>query len=153
MGRDNTLPWHLPDDFKYFKKTTIGKPVLMGRKTFDSLGRSLPGRLNIVISTQKKLPLPEGVLLFHDVDSAIKRLETEDTDEAFIIGGAKIFEETMQLADRLYITHVHTVINDADTFFPDTDHTHWKLVWEEAHAADEKHQYAFTFQRFERVEL
>ncbi len=153
MGRNNTLPWHLPDDFKYFKKTTLGKPVLMGRKTFESLGKPLPGRLNMVISTQRKLALPDGVLLFHDIDSALQRLESENTEEAFIIGGAKIFSETMQLADRLYITRVHTHIDDADTFFPDMDHTHWKLAWEEAHPADDKHQYAFTFQRYERVEL
>jgi dihydrofolate reductase len=153
MGKNNSLPWHLPEDFKYFKKTTLGKPVLMGRKTFDSLGKPLSGRLNIVISTQKNLQIPEGVLLFHDIDSAIKRLEIENTEEAFIIGGAKIFEETMPLADRLYITRVHTVIPDADTFFPDMDHTHWKLVWNEDHPADERHKYAYTFQRYERIEL
>jgi len=153
MGKNNTLPWHLPEDFKYFKKTTLGKPVLMGRKTFDSLGKALPGRLNIVISTQKKLVLPEEVLLYHDIDTAIKKLETENTEEAFIIGGSKIFEETMPLADRLYITRVHTIVPDADTFFPDMDHTHWKLVWEEAHPADEKNKYAYTFQRYERIDL
>ena len=81
IGRDNQLPWHLPEDLKFFKRTTLGKPVLMGRKTFESLGRPLPGRLNIVVSTQKNLVLPEGVLLFHNIDEAVARLEQENTEE------------------------------------------------------------------------
>ena len=141
IGKDNQLPWHLPDDLKFFKRTTMGKPVLMGRKTYESMGKPLPGRLNIVVSHQKDLQLPEGVLLYNSLDEAIDRLEKEATDEAFIIGGGKIFEETMDQLDRLY------------AFFPDIDHSHWKIVWEEDHAADEKHKYAFTFQQLERINL
>lgn len=131
----------------------MGKPVLMGRKTFESLGKPLPGRLNVVISHQKDMQLPEGVLLFNQLEAGIKRLEEEQTDEAFIIGGGKIFEETLPQIDRLYITKVHTEIKDADTFFPDIDHSHWKVVWEEAHEADEQHKFSFTFQQLERISL
>jgi dihydrofolate reductase len=151
IGRDNQLPWHLPEDLKFFKRTTLGKPVLMGRKTFESLGRPLPGRLNIVVSTQKNLVLPEGVLLFHNIDDAVARLEQENTEEAFIIGGGTIYEQTMSLLDRMYITQVHTTILDAHAFYPHADHTHWKMVWHEDHKADEKHAFDFTFQQWERI--
>ena len=153
IGKDNQLPWYLPDDLKFFKKTTLGKPILMGRKTFESPGFPLKGRLNIVISSQKDLELPEGVLLYHTIHEGIKRMEQEHTDEIFIIGGGKIFEETMDLIDRLYLTKVHTEIEDANAFFPEIDHSHWKLVWEEEHPADEKHKYSFTFQQLEKLSL
>ncbi len=153
IGKHKGLPWYLPEDLKFFKRTTLGKPVLMGRKTYESLGKPLPGRLNIVISSQKDLNLPEGVLLYDSLESGIERVQQEDCDEGFIIGGGKIFEEAMPLLDRLYMTRVHTTVPDADTFFPDIDHSHWKLVWEEKHEADEMHKYAFTFQRFEHIEL
>lgn len=151
IGRDNTLPWHLPEDLKFFKRTTLGKPMLMGRKTFESLGGVLKNRLHIVVSHQKDLQLPEGVLLFHDIQQGIARMEHEDTDEGFIIGGGVIFDKTMHLIDRLYITRVHTTIPDAHTFFPHVDHAHWKLVWEEHHSADEKHAFNYTFQHYERI--
>ncbi|HTM66018.1 MAG TPA: dihydrofolate reductase [Flavipsychrobacter sp.] len=153
IGKDNQLPWHLPDDLKFFKKTTMGKPVLMGRKTFESLGKPLRGRLNIVVSHQQDLHLPEGVLLYNNLDEALKRLEQEPVDEAFVIGGGKIFEETINDLDRLYVTRVKTVIEGATAFFPEVDHTHWKLVWEEPHDADERHRYSFTFQKLERIDL
>jgi dihydrofolate reductase len=153
IGKHNSLPWHLPEDLKFFKKTTMGKPVIMGRKTFESLGRPLPGRLNIVLSGNKDLKLPDGVLVYDDVNLALERLQSENTEEGFIIGGGKIFETTMPFADRMYITRVNTIIPDADTFFPDIDHTHWKMVWEENHSADNQHKYDYTFQQYERVEM
>lgn len=153
IGRHNTLPWYLPEDLKFFKRTTMGKPVIMGRKTFESLGRQLPGRLNIVLSHNKGMKLPEGVVLCDDINTAIERLQKENVEEGFIIGGGKVFETTMPMVDRMYITRVHTTINDADTFFPAIDHTHWKLVWEEKHHVDDHHQYAFTFQKYERIEM
>lgn len=153
IGKGNQLPWHLPNDLKFFKKTTIGKPVLMGRKTYDSLGKPLPGRLNIVVSRQKNLTLPSEVVLVHNIDKGIERLEQENAEEVFIIGGSTIFEETISLIDRLYLTKVHTEIAMADAFFPDIDHSHWKIVWEEKHEADERHQYSYTFQQLERINL
>lgn len=151
IGVDNDLPWRLPDDLKFFKRTTIGSPVLMGRKTFESLGSPLKGRLNIVLSRSKELQLPEGVLLYDDLKDAIARLEEEGTEEGFIIGGGKIYEQSLPLLDRLYITRVHTELENADTFFPHVDHAHWKLSWKEEHATDEKHAHAFTFQKWDRI--
>ena len=153
IGRHNALPWHLPEDLKFFKRTTMGKPVVMGRKTFESLGRALPGRVNIVISGNKDLVLPEGVIRCDHIDAAIERLQQENAEEGFIIGGGQIFAKTMDIVERMYITRVHTTVADADAFFPDIDHTHWKMVSEERHHVDDNHQYSFAFQRYERVEL
>lgn len=153
IGHENKLPWHLPEDLKFFKRTTMGKPVVMGRKTFESLGKALPGRLNIVLSRQAELQLPEGVLLYNNLEDALEKLEQDGTEEAFVIGGGHVFAEAMPLLDRLYMTRVHTTIEPADTYFPEIDHSHWKLVWEEAHEADEKNNYPYTFQHYERIEL
>jgi dihydrofolate reductase len=131
----------------------MGKPVLMGRKTFESLGKHLPGRLNIVLSGSKHLTLPDGVLLYHDLSSAVARMQQEKTDEGFIIGGGQIFAEAMSLVDRMYITRVHTSVPDADAFFPTIDHTHWKLTHKENHHVDDNHQFAFSFEQYDRVEL
>lgn len=153
IGKNNQLPWHLPDDLKFFKKTTMGKPVLMGRKTFESMGKPLPGRLNIVVSHQENLQLPEGVFLYNNLQQALLFLQDQPVEEAFIIGGGRIFSETINDIDRLYLTRVHTFIEDASAFFPDIDHSHFHLVWDEKHPADEKHEFSFTFQQLERVNL
>lgn len=153
IGKDNQLPWHLPKDLQFFKRTTLGKPVLMGRKTYESLGKPLPGRLNIVISTQKDLSVAEGVLVFNSIEEGIKRMEKESTNAGFIIGGGHIFEQTMDKIDRIYFTKVDAEIKEATAFFPEIDHSHWKLVWEESHEADEKHLYDFIFQQYERIAL
>lgn len=149
IGKGGDLPWRLPDDLKFFKRTTMGKPMLMGRKTFESLRGILPGRLHIVVSSQA-LSLPEGVLQFSNLEKAMERMRSEGADEGFIIGGGEVFRQTLERADRLYLTRVHTVVEGADAFFPEVDFTRWKLAWEEAHAADEKHAFAFTFQQWER---
>ncbi|MBS1588300.1 MAG: dihydrofolate reductase [Bacteroidetes bacterium] len=153
IGVGSELPWHLPLDLKFFKQKTLGKPVLMGRKTFDSLGKPLPGRLNIVVSSNRDFYVPEGVLLFNNLQSAISRLEQEQVDEAFVIGGGRIFAETMDKLDRLYITRVNTKVPKATAFFPELDHSHWKIVWEEHHESDEKHAFPFSFQQLERMSL
>lgn len=153
IGKNNQLPWHLPEDLKFFKRTTLEKPVLMGRKTYDSLGKPLKNRLNIVLSTHADLQLPEDVLVFHSLQAALEKLESLNIDEAFIIGGGKVFEETMNDIDKLYITHVNTVVADAEVFFPHVDHSQWKLTWEEKHEADEKHAFDYTFCLYERREL
>lgn len=153
IGKQKGLPWYLPEDLKFFKRTTLGKPVLMGRKTYESLGRPLPGRLNIVVSSQKDLQLPEGVLLCDNLEKGVELMQQQEADEGFIIGGGKIFAEAMTLLDRIYITRVHTTVPFADTFFPEIDHTHWKLTWEEKHEPDEINKYAYTFQKFEHLDL
>jgi dihydrofolate reductase len=153
IGRDNQLPWHLPEDLKFFKRTTMGWPVVMGRKTYDSMGKPLKGRLNVVLTKQEELSLPEGVRVENDLQNALKKLEEENIEEVFIIGGGKVFEQAMLLIDQLYLTVVKTTIRDADVFFPHIDHSHWKLTWEEEHKADEKHAYDYTFRRYERINL
>ncbi|RYE25252.1 MAG: dihydrofolate reductase [Sphingobacteriales bacterium] len=154
IGKGNNLPWRLPEDLKFFKRMTLGKPVLMGRKTFESLGnKPLPGRLNIVLSGQTDLALPEHVLLYSDINAAIRRLQDEKTEEAFIIGGGKIFTETLPILDRLYLTHIDTEVEGADAFFPHIDHSNWKTVWEEHHGQDDKHAFNYTFRKYERINL
>lgn len=149
IGRNNDLPWRLPDDLKFFKKTTLGKPVMMGRKSYESLGQPLKNRLNIVISS-RDLSLPEGVLQYRSLQEGIERMRRENTEEMFIIGGGQLFEQTLPLVQRLYLTRVDTVIPDADVFFPEIDFADWHLSWEERHEANEKHAHAFTFQRWDR---
>ena len=151
IGKDNQIPWHLPDDLKFFKKTTMGKPILMGRKTYESLGKPLPGRLNIVVSRSKKTGLPNSVLLYDDLEKALKRMKAENTEEAFIIGGGKIYEQTMDIIDRIYLTKVFTTVDGATAFFPSIDHSQWKLTWEAMHDADEKHAFPFCFQQYDRL--
>lgn len=153
IGKDNKLPWHMPEDLKFFKRTTMGKPVLMGRKTFESLGKPLPGRLNIVLSTRQDLELPEGVKLCDTLHDGISEMEQAGAEEGFIIGGGQIFTEALPLLDRVYITHVDTEVKGADAFFPEIDHAYWKISWEEAQPADDKHAFAFTFQQLERIAL
>jgi len=150
IGIGNQLPWHLSDDLKFFKKVTSGKPVVMGRKTFESLGRPLPNRLNIVLS-RSGMSLPEGVLLYHSLQEAIDFLRQQETPEVCIIGGGVVFKEALPLADQVYLTRVHTTIDNGEAFFPVLSPSEWELVWESAHPADEKHTYAFTFLQYKRI--
>ncbi len=146
IGKNNNLPWRLPADLKFFKKTTLGHPILMGRKTFESIGsKPLPGRKNIVITTQKDFTA-EGVEVFHNLEDAFQAT----FEDLFIIGGANIYSQTLQQADYLYITKVHTDV-DGDAYFPKINIQDWKLIQEETYLADEKNQFDMTFQLFERV--
>lgn len=128
IGIDNKMPWHIPEELKYFKKVTMGKAMVMGRKTFESIGRPLPGRLNIIV-TRNKDYVADGAEVFHDLHKAIERAEVY-SDEVVIIGGAEIFKVTMDIADRLYITVIRKEF-DGDTFFPEIDDS-WKLVSQSA---------------------
>lgn len=133
IGRNNELPWHLPEDLKRFKALTIGNPVLMGRKTFESilarLDKPLPGRKNIVITRQENYPTPEGVFVYTDLDEALKKHATENI---FVIGGAEMYRQTIDKADRLEITHLDQEI-DGDATFPVIDPTIWKKTNEDKH--------------------
>eukprot|EP01034_Spumella_vulgaris_P009004 gene9004-11433_t len=130
IGVDNSMPWHLPGDFKYFKATTLGKPIIMGRKTWDSLGRPLPGRLNIVVSRQTDLVL-EGAEVFPSLDAAVARAEAwaleQGVDELMLIGGAQLYTQGLEQADRLYLTRVE-LSPQGDAWFPQFDTRQWKLV-------------------------
>lgn len=149
IGKNGQLPWHLPADLRFFKEKTKGKPIIMGRHTFESLGKPLKDRFNIVLSHSLK-EAPEGTYLFTDLQEAIAAAETEGFTEACAIGGSSVFAEAARVADILFITRVHTTVPDADTFFPELDMHPWTLAWEEAHEADEKNKIPYTFQRWER---
>src|SRR5688572_26086893 len=126
IGKDNQLPWHLPNDLKYFKNLTWGMPILMGRKTFDSIGKPLPGRKSVVITRNKDWQ-QQNVEVVHSVEEAIAFAKQEDVKEIFVIGGAEIFNTSFDQADRIYLTRVHQDI-EGDAFFPAIDETKWVLV-------------------------
>lgn len=149
MGKNGTLPWHLPADLKYYKETTMGKPMLMGRRTFASFPKPLPGRLHVVLSRQK-LNLPEGVLLVHSLAAGLAILKAQNKEESFVIGGAALFEEAMPFLQRAYITRVATTVPDADTFFPAMNFSEWELVSATARQKDEKNAFDMVFEVWER---
>lgn len=144
IGKDNALPWHLPDDLKRFKQLTLGKPLLMGRKTAESLGRALPGRRNLVLTRSGRVPF-EGMQIVDSVDAALSAAESDGADELCVIGGAEIYALCMPIADTLYLTHVDTVVEGADTFFPTFDRNAWQPQSREMHRADAKHAFDFEF--------
>lgn len=147
IGIDNSMPWHLPGDFKYFKATTLGKPIIMGRKTWDSLGRPLPGRLNIVVSRQAGLELA-GAEVFASLEEALLRAEQwareKGVDELMLIGGAQLYGQALEkgLISRMYLTRVE-LSPDGDAWFPEFDRGQWKLVSSEAQAEEGKPAYHF----------
>lgn len=149
IGKNNQLPWHLPEDMKFFKNTTWGMPIVMGRKTFESMGsRALPGRINIII-TRQDVWKAEGVVVAHSWSDAMLVAKDTDCKEVFVIGGGEIFKDTMKKADRIYMTRVHTII-DGDVFFPTIDEKEWKLKKKRDCKADEKHAFDYTFELWEK---
>jgi dihydrofolate reductase len=149
IGKDNQLPWHLPNDLKYFKNLTWGLPILMGRKTFESIGKPLPGRKSIVITRQKGWR-HDGVDKVHSVGEAIKKATNYGVKEIFVIGGAEIFDSALPTADRIYLTRIHHHF-DGDVFFPELQKDTWQLVSERFCEKDEKNSYDHTYQVWERV--
>lgn len=149
IGVDNQLPWHLPADLKYFKEVTMGKPIVMGRKTFASIGKPLPGRENIVVTRDSDFEAP-GCWITADLQSVFKKYE--HVPELMITGGAQIFEQTLPLAQRLYITYVDVELK-GDIFFPEFDVTQWQEIKRTVHPADEKNKYKCTFCVLERKAL
>lgn len=141
MGFNNTLPWHLPADLAHFKKITLGKPIIMGRKTYESIGRPLPGRLNIVLS-RSVLDMPGGVTVVASLDDALRL--TEDAPEVMVIGGAEIFELALAQATKLYLTQIYHVFK-ADVFFPEFDDAIWEIQDSEFRPADAKNKYDLRF--------
>lgn len=147
IGVNNTLPWHLPADLKYFKQLTTGHTILMGRKTYESIGRPLPNRENIVITRSTDF-MPEGVIVKYSIKEALDHCATHD--EVFVIGGETIFEQLMPFADVIYLTIVHTHIDNGEAFFSIPDKSQWKLTQSEFHQRDEKNSYDYTFETYER---
>jgi dihydrofolate reductase len=148
IGKDGKMPWRLPAESAYFRQTTLGHPVITGRKNYEAMGRPLPDRLNVVITRQPEYPAPPGVIVVHSLDQALGLPQVKDAEEAFVIGGQQIYEEAMDRADKLYVTIVHAKI-DGDTFFK-YESDDWKVVWSEKHPADAENVYAFTLQILER---
>lgn len=150
IGRAGDMPWHLSEDLKYFKKTTTDCPVIMGRKTFDSIGRPLPKRTNIVIS--RSAESPQGTLLAHSLQEALQIAEKHlgDSGNCFIIGGGQIYADAISVADALYITHVKSEIADADTFFPEIKKSEWDEVSHSDLISDKESGLNFDFVVYER---
>ena len=147
IGRDNDLPWRLPEDLKRFKALTMGKPMVMGRKTFESIGRPLPGRTTIVVSRQAGLQIP-GCVVVDSIDAAIRA--ADGAPEIMLVGGAQLYSEALPRVNRIYLTRIHADV-EGDTLFPLLDPTEWRETVVGTHAADERHAYAFTYVNLERV--
>lgn len=149
IGKDNALLWRLSGDMQFFKRTTTGHHIIMGRKTFESLGkRLLPNRTSIVVTRNSEYEMPEGGILASSIPDAISKVKNET--EAFFIGGEQIYKAALDFADTLYITRVHHSF-EGDAFFPEIDKSQWELVSSEPHQADEKNEYDYTFETYQRV--
>lgn len=152
IGLDNQMPWHLPADLRYFKQRTLGKPIIMGRKTWESLGRPLPGRLNIVISRQADVELA-GAEVFADLEAAILRGQEwatqQGVDEVMVIGGGQLYQQALTLAQRVYLTRIDLEL-EGDTFFPVLDAQQWRQTDAQAHPAQNQEP-GYTFEVWQRA--
>jgi dihydrofolate reductase len=148
IGKDGKMPWHLPNDLKHFKNITWAMPVIMGRKTFESIGKPLPGRKNIVITRQPSWTAP-GVVAVKSIEDALFIAKEADAAEAMIVGGGEIYKAVMDKAKRIYMTRVDAA-PEGDTFFPAINADQWCLVSQQRHEADEKNDYNHSFETWER---
>jgi dihydrofolate reductase len=148
IGRENDLPWRLPADLKRFKRLTMGHPIVMGRRTWESIGRPLPGRTSVVLTRRDDFALPEGVLRAGSLDDALEHLAGEE--EVFVIGGASVYAEALPRADRVQLTRVHAE-PPGDVRFPGLEASRWRAVAEERHVRDDRHEHDFTFFTYERA--
>ncbi|MGI8951270.1 MAG: dihydrofolate reductase [Chitinophagaceae bacterium] len=150
IGKKNQLLWNLPNDQKFFKNITWAMPVLMGRKTFESLdSKPLNGRINMILTTKKNFKSP-GIIIVHNLKDAIFFAEQNDYKELMILGGGEVYKEIMPKANKIYLTRVHAVFEDADAFFPEIDKKKWNLISNKDFFKDEKHAYDYSFQVWER---
>ena len=147
IGRDNTMPWHLPADLRHFKHITLGKPILMGRKTYESIGRPLPERHNIVITRDNSYTTP-GCTVVHSIDAALQT--AAGSDEVMVIGGAEFYRQVLPQVDTIYLTQIHAEL-EGDTFFPVLDDANWREVERENFEADDNNPYAYSFVKLERI--
>ena len=150
IGRDNQLPWHMPADLKRFKQLTSGHHLIMGRRTFESVGKPLPNRINVVVTRRHEYQPPDGVAVARSLDEAISKAEAAGDPEIFIGGGTEIFNQVLHRADRLYLTRIHGE-PEGDTYFPEFDDvSEWQLVDSEHYEADERNPYPYSFLTYER---
>lgn len=148
IGKDNQLIWHLPADLRHFKQKTMGHPMIMGRKTFESIGKPLPGRTTIIVTRQEDYQA-EGCIVVYSVEEAIAKGKELDSEQVSIVGGAEIYKQALPYVDTLYLTEVHHAF-DGDTFFPDLQKEEWQEMSAESHQQDEKNEYAYTFKELRR---
>ena len=149
IGGNNKLLWYLPADLKHFKRITQKHTIIMGRKTYESIGRPLPSRTNIVI-TRKTNYSPEGVLVVNSIETAINKAEEQNGNEVFIIGGGEIYNQSIDIADKIYLTRVHQQFK-GDVTFPNLDPSEWQIKSKEDHEADEKNKIPYSFLTYERI--
>ncbi|TCT25512.1 dihydrofolate reductase [Melghiribacillus thermohalophilus] len=148
IGRNNQLPWHLPEDLRYFKKTTMGHTIVMGRKTFESIGKPLPGRENMVMSRNRNFQ-PEGCVVIHSWEPVMERNSRNPDQEIFVIGGQRLFEQAIAFADRMYITEIDEQF-EGDTYFPAFDPSEWQLISKTKGKKDDQNPYDYSFCVYER---
>lgn len=159
IGINNKMPWHLPDDLKFFKKTTSGYPIIMGRNTWVSIGsKALPNRTNIIISSSMKQDKLHGAVVLPSFEAALDYLDTQVdfTDKerkAFVIGGGQLYRQVLPQCQEIFMTRIHTTIEEGMVFFPEIRNAGWKKVWEEPHPKDDKHAFDFTFEHWLNTEL
>jgi len=144
IGKNNSLPWKLPNDMKFFKNTTWGMPVIMGRKTFESFSKALPGRMNIVVTSQQFWSAPDAEVV-EGIPAAIEKATEANTNEIFIAGGGEIYKQALPLVDKIYLTRVKADI-DGDVFFPELDPDEWELTNSDEHLADDRHNFNYAFE-------
>lgn len=149
IGRNNQLPWHMPDDLAYFFRITRGRHIIMGRKNFEANGKALPNRLNIVVTRNPDYQAP-GCLVFHSVEDALQYSLDSGEEEVFIVGGGSIYQATLDRTDRIYITLIEAWI-EGDVFFPVIDLANWTLISEEKHTADQRNTFDYTYLIYERL--
>ena len=148
IGDGEDIPWRISTDLKYFKRTTQDHHVIMGRKTFETMGRPLPKRTNVVL-TRDLLYVATGIIVAHSLEEALTIAYDNGEEEAFIIGGGEIYHQSMEYLDKIYLTRVHATV-EGETTFPELDQDHWELVSADAHPAGERDEYAFTFEVYKR---
>jgi dihydrofolate reductase len=150
IGKDNQIPWHLSADLKYFKRTTLNHHIIMGRKTFLSIGNPLPKRTNVVL-TRNPFFIASNVLVATSIEEGLQLARDNGEEETFIIGGGEIYRQSMPYLDKIYLTLIEVEV-EGDVFFPELDESQWQLVSEEAHKADDKNEYNYSFLIYERIQ-
>ena len=148
IGLDNGIPWYLPADLKYFRLTTLGHHIIMGRKCFESIGRPLPKRTNIIV-TRNPFFVASNCAIVHSIEAGLELAQDNGEEEAFIIGGAQIYEQSLRYLDRIYLTEVDLEIK-GDVFFPELDFKDWNMILDDTHEKDSKNEFGYTFKIFER---
>lgn len=151
IGYQNDLPWYIPEDLKYFKKVTMGHTIVMGRKTFDSIGKALPGRKNVILTRDQEYVAPENTVVIHSIDELLKLNHKNQDEEFFVIGGAEIFKQILPWTDKLYITFIDAEYN-ADTFFPKINWEEWKILSSKPGEQQQEAGVAYTFSVYEKID-